>query len=276
MSKISKADAVSYLGITLKEFNNYFNLSKEISGEKIRGRWYFERSELIEWKQLKDSRTINLARNDYEKCFEFAIRMAYGGMSLHGIRGQRSEVQAADDVILGILAEHALQQFLKSKFSTIIKLDEDVHTTDITPQDIDFVIENGVSRRPKIGVGVKASKMKNAFLVLGANEVESSSRKSDVYVFVRVGLPSDHLFRILREHSFFKNAKDLLEQDDQSRKIEPLDQVPVWICGFVSANDLKKVTSIPGQEFTNGHRYVKSVSKLRNSDKDWGEFVKQL
>ena len=46
--------------------------------------------------------------------------MVYGGLSLNGIRGQRTEVQAADDVILGILAEHAIKNFLLKKFSTKI------------------------------------------------------------------------------------------------------------------------------------------------------------
>lgn len=273
---IVKKNVPDYLEIDQKEFDNYFSNSGEIIGEKIRGRWYFKKSTLDEWKKKKLSRTINLGISEYEKCFEFAIKMVYGGLSLHGIRGQRSEVQGADDVILGILAEYALKRFLDEKFQVKILLDEEVHTSEITPQDIDRIIDDGHSRIPKLGVGIKASKMKNAFLILGANEVEFESRVSDVYIFARVGLPSDHLFRILRDHSFFKTAKDFLEQNEHFKKINELKSVPVWICGFTYKEELEKVTSIPGQDFTKGHRYVKSVGKLHNNDSDWIELLNKL
>ena len=202
--------------------------------------------------------------------------MVYGGLSLNGIRGQRTEVQAADDVILGILAEHAIKNFLLKKFSTKIKLDEKVHPEEITPQDFDQIFYNGSFRVPKLGVGIKASKMKNAFLVLGANEVELPERKSDVYIFARVGLPSDHLFRILRDHSFFGKVRKFFDKNIKFKKIEKLENIPVWICGFAYVDELDKVTQIPGQEFSNGHRYVKSVSQLHNSDDDWKKLISKL
>jgi len=201
--------------------------------------------------------------------------MAYGGVSLNGIRGQRSEVQASDDLILGILAEHAVKKFIKSKLGVEIGLDEEVHPSKITPQDIDYVIIDRVKRLPKIGVGIKASKLKSSFLVLGANEVEYEARASDIYIFSRVDLPSDHLFRVIRDHSFFKEVKDFLDNDAKSKKINPLGEIPVWICGYIPKNELEKVNSIPGQEFT-GHRYVKSVSKLLSSKEDWADLIKAL
>src|SRR3989338_1665833 len=124
--KLTKKDAIEFLDIPEKEFKNYFEFSKEIQGEKIGSRWYFDENILSEWKKLKDSRTIHLTMSEYETCFEFAIKMVYGGLSLNGIRGQRTEVQAADDVILGILAEHAIKNFLNKRFSVDIKLDEAV------------------------------------------------------------------------------------------------------------------------------------------------------
>ncbi len=274
--KFSKKEALKFLGISEKDFKNYHEFSKEISGEMLRRRWYFNRGNLESWKKLRDDRTIFLDIKDYEKSFEFAIKMVYGGLSLHGIRGERTEVQASDDVILGILAEHAIKQFLLEKFSTEIKLDEVVHPAEITPQDFDEIKDGDSFRKPKLGVGVKASKMKNAFLVLGSKEVELANRKSDVYIFARVGLPSDHLFRILREHSFFGKVKKFLDENSKFRKINKLENIPVWICGFCYANELEKVTSIPGQEFTKGYRYVKSVGNLHNSDEDWKKLLARL
>lgn len=274
---LTKKEAIEYLDISDKCFENYFKFSQEIKGEKkSNGRWYFKKAHLESWKKLKEQRTINLSMDEYEKCFEFAIKMVYGGLSLHGIRGNRTEVQAADDVILGILAEHAIKIFLKKKFGTKITLDEKVHPGQITPQDFDSIKDGDSFRKPKLGVGVKASKMKNAYLVLGANEVELPKRKSDVYIFARVDLPGDHLFRILRDHSFFGKVRKFFDKNEKFRKIEELKSIPVWICGFIYVNELEKVTAIPGQEFNNGHRYVKSVALLRNSDKEWKKLIAQL
>lgn len=274
--KFTKKEAIEFLNIPEKEFKNYFEFSKEIQGQKIGSRWYFEKKSISDWKKQKEDRTIHLTMDEYETCFEFAIKMVYGGLSLNGIRGQRTEIQAADDVILGILAEHAVKNLLLSKFETKIELDEEVHPDHITPQDFDQIEKDGLIRPPKLGVGIKASKMKNAFLVLGANEVESPERRSDVYVFARVGLPSDHLFRILRDHSFFGKVRKFFETNDKFKKIEELENIPVWVCGFAYANELERVTEIPGQEFSNGHRYVKSVGKLHNTDEDWRELISKL
>lgn len=271
----TKREAIEYLGITDGEFKNYHESSKEINGEQINRRWHFDQNKLKEWKELKENRTIDLSVKEYETCFEFAIKMVYGGLSLNGIRGQRTEVQAADDVILGILAEHAVKRFLNNKFSVEILLDEAVHPEEITPQDFDQIKDGDVFRRPKLGVGIKASKFKNAYLVLGSNEVELNERRSDVYIFARVGLPSDHLFRILRDHSFFGNVRRFLDENINFKKILKLEEIPVWICGFAYVDELEKVSSIPGQEFT-GHRYVKSVAKLHNFDSDWESLIKKL
>jgi len=274
--KLTKKEVIEFLKIPEKDFKNYFEFSKEIKGKKIGSRWYFDKKNISDWKKLKEDRTILLTMDEYETCFEFAIKMVYGGLSLNGIRGQRTELQAADDVILGILAEHAVKNFLLKKFKTKIKLDEEVHPEHITSQDFDQIQKNGLFRTPKLGVGIKASKMKNAFLVLGANEVEFPERRSDIYIFARVGLPSDHLFRILRDHSFFGKVRKFFETNDKFRKIEKLENIPIWICGFAYVNELEKVTEIPGQEFSNGHRYVKSVAKLHNTDVDWQKLISKL
>jgi hypothetical protein len=276
VEELTRKEAIKFLDIPEKNFDNYFKSSKEIKGFKKGARWYFNKDELVSWNDLKKKRTINLTLHEYEKCFEFAIKMIYGGLSLHGIRGKRSEVQATDDVILGILAEHAIKKFLKDRFNTEIELDEEVHTAYITPQDFHTIKDGKKFRPPKLGVGVKASKLKNAFLVLGQNEVERVERKSDVYIFARVGLPSDHLFRILRDHSFFKNVTEFLENSEGFRKIKKLKEIPVWICGFNYFEELEKVTEIPGQQFDNGYRYIKSVANMHNSDNDWKKLIKRF
>jgi len=277
ITKRTKAEAIEFLELSKKEFENYLKNSKEIIGQKIKGRWYFDMDFLNSYKKMRDERIIKLSILEYERCFEFAIKMVYGGLSLSGIRGRRSEVQGADDVILGILGEYAVKKFLKKQFNLEIKLDNNVHTSYITPQDIvkmqDLKTHN--TRDPKLGVGIKASKLKSGFLVLGANEVELAERKSDVYIFTRVGLPSDHLFRILRDHSFFAKVTRFLNSHDGFRKIEPLSDISVWICGYVYRNELEKVNHIPNQDF-DGYRYVKSVANMHNKKEDWEVLINSL
>jgi len=283
---LTKQEAINFLGINQKYFENYYKNSGEIKAYKGKelgngytsNWWYFKKTDLEKWKKMKDSRTVVLSLPEYEKCFEFAIKMAYSFAGSHGtgIRGVRSEVQMADDFILGILAEHAVQKFIKDKFNTKIKLDTEVHHGRIVPQDFDGIMARGKWRNCKIGVAVKSSKMKSCFNIIPPIEYENGRRKSDVYIFVRVGLPSDHLFRILRDHSFFKNVSDFLEESDKFRKIKELKNIPMWICGFSYHKEFSKATSVPGLRFDNGYRYVKSVADMHNTDKDWKEFLRLL
>jgi len=275
---LTRKEAIEYCNVDPKAFDNYIKFSVEITGFKRSRRWYFTKEELDRWKENRDKRIVILTLDEYEKCFEFAIKMVYGGSSLHGMRGQRTEVQAADNWISGILVEHALKKFLKEKFDFEIMLDEEVHPGEITAQDIIGVIEEGKQRVPKKFVGVKGSKWKSCFLI--ADEHGISGRSADTYVFGRIGLPSDHLFRILREHSFFKRVKDFLEKHENFRKIGGLNEVPIWLCGYVPADDLDYVTEIPGQNFGEDkdknkiRKYVKNVAEMKNSDEDWLELIK--
>jgi len=275
---LTRREAIDFLEIPEKDFDNYFQKSGEIKGAKINNRWYFEKKHLEEWNALRKDKTVFLSLEEYEKCFEFAIKMAYASKASHGtgIRGVRSEVQVADDFILGILAEHGVKKFLENKFGIIIKLDMEIHPDYITPQDFDGICENGEFRKVKLGVAIKSSKMKSCYNVIPEIEYENDDRKSDVYIFVRVGLPSDHLFRILRDHSFFKKVKEDLDKSEVFRKIDELKEIPVWICGFSYYNELEKVTEIPGQTFEKGYRYVKTVRDMHNFDDDWKKLINRL
>lgn len=274
---LNSRETLEYLGIEKKEFENYFKNSKEIEAFKQGSRWAFNKSELDRWLKLKKDRTIVLSLDEYEKCFEFAIKMAYVTKQSRGtgIRGARSEPQKADDFILGILAEYGVQEFLKKKFGVNVELDTEVHADRITEQDLIGIKDNREIRKIKIGIAIKSSKWKSCFNVVDPLEYESPKRKSEVYIFVRVGLPSDHLFRILREHSFFKKVKDFLDKEPNYRKIKELKEIPLWIAGFSFHEEFNRVKAIPGQKFT-GWRYATSVADMHNSDEEWKELIKRL
>lgn len=276
--ELTRKEAIKYLGITEKEFDNYHKFSAEIQGFKgKRGWWYFNKNELKKWKDLKEARTVYITLDEYVECFEFAIKMVYTSKSRYGtgIRGSRSEVQNADDRIFGILGEFGVRKFFKKKFGIEIELDLDIHPDYITPQDIITISGKKGKKAPKLRVSIKGSKIKSGYNIIPRIEYENLKRKSDVYIFTRIGLPSDHLFRILRDHSFFKKVREFLEQSNEFGKILKLDKIPVWICGISYHNELEKTKKIPGQEF-DGIRYVKSVADMHNSDEDWEELITKL
>ena len=62
--------------------------------------------------------------------------------------------------------------------------------------------------------------MKSAYLIADEHMIEG--RNADVYVFARVGLPRDHLFRYLREHSFINRANDYLTKIKGYRTIDDI------------------------------------------------------
>ncbi len=269
-------EAVEYLDIDKKAFTNYFKNSGEIKSFKQGGRWKFKKSDLDAWKELKDNRTLTLNLKEYEECFEFAMKVVYGGSATFGNRRQRTEVQAVDNWILGIMVEKALKKFLKDKFNFEIVLDEEVHPGEITPRDIIGIKKNGRIEEPKKFVGVKGSKIKSAYLI--ADEHGMPNRSADIYIFGRVALPSDHLFRILRDHSFFKKVREFLEDNKKKgfRTIGEIKEVKVWICGYASSNELDYVNKIPGQDFDGKNKYVKTVGQMHNSDEDWKDLIKKL
>ena len=275
LNELSRKDAIDFLGIDPKHFDNYFKSSEEIKGYKKKNRWYFDKSQLIQWNTQKEERTVFLDKEEYEQCFEFAIKMAYGMKGSHGtgIRGVRSEMQTADDFILGIMAEVGIKKMIEEKFNSRVELDMEVHPDHITEQDFVGIYDNNILRKINFDVAVKSSKWKSCWNILPPIEYEDSNRRSDVYIFARVGIPSDHLFRVLRNHSFFNRVSNYLNSNKEAgfRTIEPLGPIPIWICGFNYHGDFHQVTEIPGQKFDGNpnYRYACSVSQMKNSDTDW-------
>ncbi|MGC9517483.1 MAG: hypothetical protein ACP5C3_07290 [Methanomicrobiales archaeon] len=118
--------------------------------------------------------------------------MVYGGSSL----GRRTEVMAVDNWITGRMTEYSFKKFIKNRFSVKLILDEKLHPGKITPQEVVGVKnEKSEIRKPNLFIGIKSSKMKNAYLI--ADEHGTEVRNADVYIFVRAGLPRDHIIRYL-------------------------------------------------------------------------------
>ncbi|MBI2048217.1 MAG: hypothetical protein HYT27_03690 [Parcubacteria group bacterium] len=276
---ISKKEAVSLLGLDGKTFDNYFKNAKEfdcLDRNGRRGRFLFDKDRLGEWQESRNWRTIKLNKDDYALCLDFALAQHFRGyvMSDFGTARQREFGQKITNWVKGQLGEVAVKKFLKKEFNMEIELDFDIYNK-IVPQDIIGVFEKGRMRKPKIGIGIKSSKPKNAFLVLGENEIKLAERRSDIYIYCRPDIPDDHLLRVTREMiiSLVKNKQHFSKYRDL---IPDFADISCEIAGWCRAEELRKVKGIPGQEFENGFRFVIESGLLHRNRKDWESLIKKL
>ncbi|MDD2732141.1 MAG: hypothetical protein PHI53_03020 [Candidatus Pacebacteria bacterium] len=275
---LSKKEAVEFTGLDEKTFINYFKNAGEFSSLKReggRGRFLFDKESLKKWLEGYKWRTIDLTAEDYALCLDFALAQHFRGYVLSdwGTARQREFGQKITNWVKGQLAEVAVKKFFKKEFNVDIELDFRIHKQ-IVPQDIISITQNGGKREPKIGVGIKSSKPKSAYLVLSENEFTRPERKSDVYIFCRPEIPDDHLLRVTRDQiiKIVKNQQHYSLYKDQ---IPFFENMPCEIAGYSWADELEKATSIPGQDFE-GIRFVKKTGLLHRNRKDWEDLLKKL
>ena len=282
MAKIlSKREAVDFLGLDEKTFNNFFKNADEfrnIPRQNGRGRFLFEEKELKKWFEGYKWRTIELDIKDYAICLDFALAQHFRGYVLAdwGTARQREFGQKITNWVKGQLAEVAVKKFFKKEFGIDVELDFRIYEK-IVPQDIIAVIKNGEKRKPHIGVGIKSSKPKSAFLILSENEATLPDRKSAIYIFCRPDIPDDHLLRITRDRitEIVKNQQHFsLYKDD----IPEFKNISCEIAGWCSIDELEKLkaSEIPGLETAEGFRHVKKTGQLHKDKKSWEGLVNKL
>jgi len=275
---LSKVEAIKFLGLDEKTFENYFKNAGEFSclPRKGKERFMFDEDELKRWKEDLIWRTINLNFEDYALCLDFALAQHFRGyvVSDWGISRQREFGQKITNWVKGQLGEVAVKKFFRKEFGVGVELDFNIYSN-IVPQDIIGVFEKGKMRKPKIGVGIKSSKPKSAFLVLGDNEIKLTERRSDIYIYCRPDIPDDHLLRLTKDlvvkavkgKPLFSKYKDLLPV---------FGDIPCEVVGWCKYDELEEVNSIPGQIFDNGTRFVKKSGELHRSKSDWKKLMQLL
>lgn len=278
MELLTKKEAIKFLGLDEKTFNNYFSAAKEFSCQDRnggRGRFLFEKSLLEKWAQERKWRMVDLDKDDYALCLDFALAQHFRGyvLSDFGSGRQREFGQKITNWVKGQLGEVAVMKFLKREFGLDIKLDFEIRE-EIVPQDITGVLDKGKWREPKIGMGIKSSKPKNAFLVLGSNEIKLKERKSDYYIYCRPDIPDDHLLRITKNLivSLAKNKPHFSKYGDV---IPDFVNIPCEVAGWCASSELREVTQIPGQNF-DGTRFVIESGCLHRTKKDWESLIKKI
>jgi len=277
IANLDRKSAISFLELEKKIFDNYFMFADEFQCEPRYGggRFYFNFRRLSEWKEQYKWRTIQLEFQDYQLCLDFALAQHFKGYVLSdwGTARQREFGQKITNWIKGQLAEVAVQKFFKEKFNFGISLDFEIHEQ-IVPQDIIMIEKNGIKREPKKGVGIKSSKPKSAYLVLGENEILLENRKSDIYIFCRPNMPDDHLLRLTRE-KIIETVKNQQHFDLYKNEIPYFESIDCEIAGWCQLEELEKVSEIPGQKF-DGVRYVKKSGHLYKDKAGWDNLISLL
>lgn len=272
---LSKKEAAAFLSLDEKTFDNYFQNADEfkcMARESGRGRYYFIKDDLAEWAAAIKWRTVELTFEDYSLCLDFALAQHFRGYVLSdwGTARQREFGQKITNWVKGQLAEVAVKKFFEKEFDVSVELDFGIHD-DIVPQDIIGVIEKGEKRDPKIGIGIKSSKPKSAYLVLGENEINIEERRSDYYIFCRPDIPDDHLLRLTKDRviQVIKGEQHFPSYKD---KMPDFSNMFCEIAGWCRINELEEVNSIPGLEF-DGVRFVKKSGQLHKNKESWQELL---
>ena len=210
-------------------------------------------------RPLKQSRIVMLSASEFKQCFEIALKKSHASRTYHktGILAERGEIDTVFDFFPYILAERGVKKFFKDTFGVKIPLDAEIVQRPLSQQKFECIEEKGKLRKVQIRVSVEPNNRERRFHIPGhIDERENIGRKPDVHIFVGVGLSSDHLFRIVRDHSSFK--------------------IPVEIMGYYYHKELKEAVTrqkIKGRSF---HRYVMSLAGIYNSDRDWKKLIKLL
>ncbi len=275
---LTKKEAIKYLCLEEKTFDNYFKTAGEFScidRNGGRGRFYFDQDVLFKWKEGLIWRTVELDKEDYVLCLDFALAQHFRNyvQSDFGTGRQREFGQKITNWIKGQLGEVAVKKFLKREFGLDVELDFDIRDN-IVLQDITGVSENGKMRTPKIGIGIKSSKPKSAFLVLGENEIKIKERRSDIYIYCRPDIPDDHLLRLTKKeiNEAVKNKPHYLKYKNL---MPDFVNISCEVAGWCRYSDLREVNKIPGQEF-DGVRFVIESGRLKKMETDWGKLIKRL
>ncbi len=121
---LTKKEAVEFLGLDDKTFDNYFKNATEfpcVDRKGGKGRFYFDEDVLQKWKVSLVWRTVDLSKDDYALCLDFALAQHFRNyvQSDFGTGRQREFGQKITNWVKGQLGEVAVKKFLKREYNGV-------------------------------------------------------------------------------------------------------------------------------------------------------------
>ena len=252
--------ASEYLGLDKKALDNYVSQGGEIPFHRVGRIRKINQGDLDSWKRYFDDTTVYLTPEDYYKALKFSLEKFYSGAprANFATSTQREAGKYLSDHITGFLGEISFQKFMADKFDVQLRLDDNVDGL-VRSQDIVAVSRRrGVENQPAFKISVKASKLKNVWLIVGRNEIDLPDRKSDYYVFVRVELKPDHIVRLIRAHPAINDIQHIIPQEETA--------VMTQVCGFIDVDRFEGPVSSIGTQSISPSYVCKSGSLRRDWD----------
>ena len=292
---LSAEEARKYLDLPSTTYLDNYAKAGELVEKHSEGKIMFSQEELDRWR--KERRLFPLDMRDYMKCLRFAVGSLYKYCSIFGcVTSNSSElVKVVDNFMLHKLGEVAFQKFMDKNFKIVIKFEFEFHE-EVVSQEVTEIALPGKWLRvynppEKLGLAVKAIEMDNSWLVVPESEVENrrDCPLIDVYVVVRVGLPPDHLFRVLGEISWSRlgirqeetilSRFDYLEADsgiatEEEVPIPQLEAVQAEIVGYAWLSELLEAGVQPGvPERGVQPGYYLPTGNLRRGNSEWQKLI---
>jgi hypothetical protein len=268
MAEIGFDDAAEELGIKRHLLDRIVKEGKEITYHKHGNSNVVNRTDLDNYKAIKEARKVYLDKNEFLEALKFALKINLQGHTRQDFEKnrQRPFMQAVENWTQGALAELALRKFIVNRYKVELQIEFRVFEDAIVGQDIVGVKRNKVINPPAKKVSVKSGKLNGMVLIVPVKEVENPQRLSDYYAFVRIDFPVDTFVRFYREAPEFADVKEM---------ILPFENAVAYIVGYCERAELVKRT-VPEAGITDELRYVLEAGNLKNSDTDWQIFVNSL
>jgi len=120
---LSKKEALVFTGLNKKFFDNYLRANEFacLARNGGRGRFYFDQDALKEWMKKREWKTIDLTKDDYALCLDFALAQHFRSYvtSDFGTGRQREFGQKITNWVKGQLGEVAVKKFLKREHNNV-------------------------------------------------------------------------------------------------------------------------------------------------------------
>lgn len=270
---VSRRQAAFELGLANTHLANYVSAGE--FGE-LAPRERLTREALAVWRSERPR--VELSPEEYSRALRFAVAEFYlgGTRSDFGSSTRRTGGKFVDDYASGKLGEIAFARFLAEALDVDAQLDFE-HHTGVPAQDIDRV--RRVGRRswnpPGVRVSIKTTKAGNVYLLVPEAEFTAEDRRSDVYVFVRVDLPRDHLIRSLYQAGGLEGVES--ELADQVDLLRQAIVVQAQVVGFAVREDFpaQPVSEIGSMALAAPNRAMQS-GRLRTGPRNWAEFKSRI
>lgn len=241
--------------ISEKDFEIIKKKSK-ISGE-------FNEDSFEDWFENRfATNLIILTKKEYTQMCVNALRILPDvAKTDFGMSRQRDMGQIWADITRGYLGELAFLKFLQKHWAIKAELGHKKGSIKkYLPMDIHKVCMLGEKpREPKIKISVKTTKWNGIWLDIPGDQFSHSN----VYILVKIGIETDHLFSFFKEISVFKD-KVLKAGEDvgslskaESKRIyddvPPFKEVTAYICGFALERAKYSVLPYSGKKGTKNY-----------------------